>query len=118
MTASPPDWPVAATLPPFAGFQEIESGAYYGTGYQDVQHRKPSIRNALRYLDWVPRLSLEHSVETTLDFFLRDYVESQSKIDEVVCEKAAAADACAVPRVPDMIPKRVADHADRTADRR
>ncbi len=61
-------------FPPFAGFREIESGSYYGTGYQDVQHRKPSIKNAKKYLDWTPTIPLEHSVEQTLDFFLREAV--------------------------------------------
>ncbi|SQC58293.1 Polymyxin resistance protein ArnA_DH [Klebsiella pneumoniae] len=33
----------------FAGFREVESSDYYGKGYQDVEHRKPSIRNAKRW---------------------------------------------------------------------
>jgi len=68
--------PLRAKFPPFAGFQEIESGAYYGSGYQDVQHRRPSIRNAKRLLDWEPKVSMEKSVETTLDFFLQEAVAS------------------------------------------
>ena len=69
--------PLRALFPPFAGFQELESGAYYGEGYQDVQHRRPSIRNARRLLDWEPVVGLEESVERTLDFFLRDYLENE-----------------------------------------
>jgi UDP-4-amino-4-deoxy-L-arabinose formyltransferase/UDP-glucuronic acid dehydrogenase (UDP-4-keto-hexauronic acid decarboxylating) len=69
--------PLRALFPPFAGFQELESGAYYGAGYQDVQHRRPSIRNARRLLDWEPVVGLEESVERTLDFFLRDYLENE-----------------------------------------
>ena len=38
-------------FPPFAGFKKIESSSYYGKGYQDVEHRKPSIKNAERLLD-------------------------------------------------------------------
>ncbi|PKN26798.1 MAG: bifunctional UDP-glucuronic acid oxidase/UDP-4-amino-4-deoxy-L-arabinose formyltransferase [Deltaproteobacteria bacterium HGW-Deltaproteobacteria-21] len=64
--------PLRAEFPPFAGFREVESGSYYGPGYQDVQHRKPSIRKARRLLDWSPRCRLEESVERTLDFFLRE----------------------------------------------
>lgn len=63
-------------FPPFAGFQEIESGTYYGTGYQDIQHRRPSIRNARRLTGWEPTVGLEVSVERTLDFFLQDAVRS------------------------------------------
>jgi len=67
--------PFRKRFPPFAGFQEVESGAYYGAGYQDVQHRRPSIRNARRLLGWKPVVGLEQSVERTLDFFLRQAVQ-------------------------------------------
>lgn len=68
--------PLRPHLPPFAGFREIESLSYYGSGYQDVQYRKPSIRNAKRLLDWTPTIEMEQSVEQTLDFFLRDAVSN------------------------------------------
>ena len=63
-------------FPPFAGFLVVESGAFYGKGYQDVQHRVPSIRNAKKFLDWEPSIKLEQSIETTLDFFLREAINS------------------------------------------
>jgi len=68
--------PLRSNFPPFAGFRHIESSTYYGSGYQDVQHRKPSIRNAKKYLNWEPTESLEKSVEQTLDFFLRERLKS------------------------------------------
>ena len=43
--------PLRDQFPPFAGFREVESSSYYGKGYQDVEHRKPSIKNARRLLD-------------------------------------------------------------------
>ena len=69
--------PLRHRFPPFAGFREIESTAYYGTGYQDVQHRRPSIRNARRLLHWEPKVDLEASVSATLDFFLREAVDAK-----------------------------------------
>ncbi|MFH1718320.1 MAG: bifunctional UDP-4-amino-4-deoxy-L-arabinose formyltransferase/UDP-glucuronic acid oxidase ArnA, partial [Planctomycetota bacterium] len=63
--------PLRPKFPPFAGFRVIESSSYYGSGYQDVQYRKPSIRNAKKLLGWTPTINLEQSVEQTLDFFLR-----------------------------------------------
>jgi len=69
--------PLRRKFPPFAGYVEIESGSYYGAGYQDMQHRKPSIRNAKRLLDWTPKVSMEKSVKDTLDFFLREAVNSK-----------------------------------------
>ena len=68
--------PLRDGFPPFAGFRVTESGAYYGTGYQDLQHRRPSIRNAKRLLRWEPKVDLETAVSNTLDFFLRQAVES------------------------------------------
>jgi UDP-4-amino-4-deoxy-L-arabinose formyltransferase/UDP-glucuronic acid dehydrogenase (UDP-4-keto-hexauronic acid decarboxylating) len=68
--------PLRHRFPSFAGFRETESSAYYGTGYQDIQHRRPSIRNAKRLLNWEPKVDLETSVSTTLDFFLRQAFET------------------------------------------
>jgi UDP-4-amino-4-deoxy-L-arabinose formyltransferase / UDP-glucuronic acid dehydrogenase (UDP-4-keto-hexauronic acid decarboxylating) len=67
--------PLRSHFPPFAGYREVESGSYYGSGYQDVSHRRPSIRNARRFLKWEPEVPLEQSVERTLDFFLREAVK-------------------------------------------
>jgi UDP-4-amino-4-deoxy-L-arabinose formyltransferase/UDP-glucuronic acid dehydrogenase (UDP-4-keto-hexauronic acid decarboxylating) len=66
--------PLRDRFPPFAGFKVIESSSYYGNGYQDVQFRRPSIRNANRYLGWQPSVPLRKTIETTLDFFLRSAV--------------------------------------------
>ncbi len=62
-------------FPPFVGMHLTESHAYYGDGYQDVQHRKPSIENAKRLLDWTPHIMLDISVKETVDYFLREYAE-------------------------------------------
>jgi UDP-4-amino-4-deoxy-L-arabinose formyltransferase/UDP-glucuronic acid dehydrogenase (UDP-4-keto-hexauronic acid decarboxylating) len=69
--------PLRREFPPFAGFQEVESAAYYGPGYQDVQHRRPSIRNARRLVGWTPRVPFELSVRETLDFFLREAIRAR-----------------------------------------
>ncbi|MEZ2578057.1 bifunctional UDP-4-amino-4-deoxy-L-arabinose formyltransferase/UDP-glucuronic acid oxidase ArnA [Buttiauxella ferragutiae] len=63
--------PLRHHFPPFAGFREVESSTYYGKGYQDVEHRKPSIRNAHRLLNWTPTVEMEKTVDETLDFFLK-----------------------------------------------
>lgn len=68
--------PLRSKFPPFAGFRILESASYYGAGYQDVQHRKPSIRNARKLLGWNPLVMLNASVEKTLNFFIRESVES------------------------------------------
>lgn len=63
--------PLRHQFPPFAGFREVESSSYYGKGYQDVEHRKPSIRNAKRLLGWQPTVAMSHTIDATLDFFLQ-----------------------------------------------
>jgi len=63
--------PLRDSFPPFAGFREVESSSYYGKGYQDVEHRKPAIRNAHRLLNWQPEVKMEQTIDATLDFFLR-----------------------------------------------
>jgi len=64
--------PLRGNFPPFAGFRDVESKAFYGTGYQDVSHRKPSIANAKRLLDWTPTVAMRETIGNTLDFFLRE----------------------------------------------
>ncbi len=68
--------PLRELFPPFAGMHITESRQYYGEGYQDVQHRRPSIENARRLLGWEPLTPLSRSIIDTLDYFLREYVAS------------------------------------------
>ncbi|MBN3189223.1 bifunctional UDP-4-amino-4-deoxy-L-arabinose formyltransferase/UDP-glucuronic acid oxidase ArnA [Pectobacterium brasiliense] len=63
--------PLRDRFPPFAGFIDVESSSYYGKGYQDVEHRTPSIRNAKRLLAWEPTVKMDQTVAETLDYFLR-----------------------------------------------
>ena len=72
--------PLRHRFPPFAGFREVESSSYYGKGYQDVEHRKPGIRNARRCLNWEPKVDMRQTIDETLDFFLRtvELTEEQS----------------------------------------
>lgn len=70
--------PLRHQFPPFAGYREVESQSYYGQGYQDVEHRRPSIRNAQRLIDWQPSITLSTTLNKTLDFFLNS-VETQEE---------------------------------------
>ncbi|MFH0727169.1 MAG: bifunctional UDP-4-amino-4-deoxy-L-arabinose formyltransferase/UDP-glucuronic acid oxidase ArnA [Pseudomonadota bacterium] len=66
--------PLRSQFPPFAGIRRVEARAFYGDGYQDVEHRRPSIRQARKLLGWEPSVPFCRSVEETLDFFLREMV--------------------------------------------
>ncbi|MEQ4673319.1 bifunctional UDP-4-amino-4-deoxy-L-arabinose formyltransferase/UDP-glucuronic acid oxidase ArnA [Providencia vermicola] len=81
LLASFENHPERSKFPPFAGFREIESSSYYGQGYQDVEHRKPSVENARRLLDWVPTIDMKDTIEETLDFFLQGAVEELGNKD-------------------------------------
>lgn len=61
-------------FPPDGGLQYIEAQAFYGSGYQDVQHRRPSIQQARSILGWEPKVPFDQSVQETLDYFLNDMV--------------------------------------------
>lgn len=67
--------PLRDHFPPFAGFKDIESSSYYGKGYQDVEHRTPSIKNARRLLGWQPTIEMKQTVTHTLDYFLRSTIQ-------------------------------------------
>jgi UDP-4-amino-4-deoxy-L-arabinose formyltransferase/UDP-glucuronic acid dehydrogenase (UDP-4-keto-hexauronic acid decarboxylating) len=71
--------PLRSHFPPDAGIKYIDARTFYGSGYQDLQHRRPSIRQARRILGWEPKVPLEQSVGETLDYFLQDVVSSREK---------------------------------------
>ncbi len=76
--------PLRDHFPPFAGFRELESASYYGAGYQDVQFRRPSVRNAEKVLGWRATIGVETAVAETLDYFLRDYLGQQDRTHVLV----------------------------------
>ncbi|MGA9224509.1 MAG: bifunctional UDP-4-amino-4-deoxy-L-arabinose formyltransferase/UDP-glucuronic acid oxidase ArnA [Pseudomonas graminis] len=71
--------PLRDNFPPFAGFREVESQSFYGKGYQDVSHRKPSIDNAQRLIAWTPTIELSETIGKTLDFFLREAMAEKAE---------------------------------------
>ncbi|HEX9022196.1 MAG TPA: NAD-dependent epimerase/dehydratase family protein, partial [Nitrospirota bacterium] len=64
------------TYPKYAKLAEgvklitVKSGDYYGEGYQDIQTRVPSIKNAEKYLGWKPTTDFKTALRKTLDYHL------------------------------------------------
>ncbi len=64
------------TYPKYAKLAEnvklitVASGEYYGKGYQDIQTRVPSIKNAGKYLGWTPKTDFKTALRKTLDYHL------------------------------------------------
>ena len=77
--------PLRDQFPQFAGFVDTDRRSFYGKGYQDLKHRKPSIRTARKLLGWSPKIDLEKSVENTLDFFLRESLNARDLTSENSC---------------------------------
>lgn len=63
--------PLRHHFPLFMGSRVVGSSSCHGKGYQDVEHRKPNIRNAHRCLDWEPKIDMQGAIDETLDFSLR-----------------------------------------------
>lgn len=74
--------PLRKHFPPFASLKKVESSSYYGKGYQDVEHRRPSIKNAQCLLDWEPTVDMKQTIDETLDFFLQAATEELGKNNE------------------------------------
>jgi len=50
---------------------EVTSQKYYGTGYQDIMTRVPSIKRAKQKLGWAPKVGFDEAIKRTLDFYLK-----------------------------------------------
>jgi nucleoside-diphosphate-sugar epimerase len=61
LSAFPSNWPRGAA----AGVQIVSGLDYYGAGYEDVVHRRPSIANARR-LGWSPQVDLRQGLRKML----------------------------------------------------
>ena len=66
-------------FPVGAGCLKVASEQFYGAGYEDVNYRRPCIDAARRVLGWQPKVPLENSVASTLDFFLNDWLHVQDE---------------------------------------
>jgi nucleoside-diphosphate-sugar epimerase len=49
---------------------DVDPGAYYGKGYEDIQVRVPSIEAAKTPLGWAPTTDLRTALRKTLDYYL------------------------------------------------
>ncbi len=60
---------------------ETTSGAYYGTGYQDVQNRVPKIENTMHELDWVPQVAMADALRRIFDAYRGQVAQARSLVD-------------------------------------
>jgi nucleoside-diphosphate-sugar epimerase len=60
---------------------ETTADAYYGQGYQDVQHRVPMIANTCADLDWLPTVTMEDSLRRIFDAYRGQVDEARALVD-------------------------------------
>ena len=58
---------------------DVTSGEFYGSGYQDILTRVPSIAKAGEKLGWRPVTNIDDALRKTLDFYL---IEEKDKIEQ------------------------------------
>jgi nucleoside-diphosphate-sugar epimerase len=55
--------------------------AYYGKGYQDVQHRVPKITNTTRDLGWKPRVGMAKALERIFEAYRGHVAEARNLVN-------------------------------------
>jgi len=61
---------------------ETSSGAYYGSGYQDVQNRVPKITNTMRDLDWTPKADMDTALRKIFEAYRGQIGQARALMDE------------------------------------
>jgi len=61
---------------------DTSSGAYYGSGYQDVQNRVPKIENTCAELGWAPKVAMQDALRNIFDAYRGQVVQAKSLVDE------------------------------------
>ena len=57
---------------------ETTATHYYGSGYQDVQHRVPKIENTSKDLGWMPKINLETALRRIFDAYRGEVERAQA----------------------------------------
>ncbi|WP_374624805.1 bifunctional UDP-4-keto-pentose/UDP-xylose synthase [Pandoraea sp.] len=60
---------------------ETSSGAYYGTGYQDVQNRVPKIENTMQELGWAPTTSMDDALRKIFEAYRGHVAEARRLVE-------------------------------------
>jgi len=80
LAADYPEYRDSATL---VKLVETSSGAYYGSGYQDVQNRVPKIENTCAELGWSPKVSMADALRHIFDAYRGQVVQARSLVDGI-----------------------------------
>jgi nucleoside-diphosphate-sugar epimerase len=61
---------------------ETTAAAYYGAGYQDVEHRVPGIENTRSELDWSPRVTMPEALRQIFDAYRGQTLQAGALLEE------------------------------------
>ena len=61
---------------------ETSSGAYYGTGYQDVQNRVPKITNTMQDLGWAPKADMDTALRKIFEAYRGQIGQARALMDD------------------------------------
>src|SRR5476651_678252 len=75
------EYPEYATGAKQVKIVETTSGAYYGTGYQDVQNRVPKITNTCEELGWAPHTTMADALKKIFDAYRGQVAQAQALMD-------------------------------------
>lgn len=59
---------------------DVSSESYYGSGYQDMQHRVPAIANTRSELGWEPRVGMKEALKLIFDAYRNHVGEAESLV--------------------------------------
>ncbi len=77
---------LALTYPEFHDFArrvrtlEVSSENYYGSGYQDMQHRVPAIENTRAELGWEPKVDMKDALRLIFDSYRNRIGEAETLV--------------------------------------
>ncbi|MFZ1748334.1 MAG: bifunctional UDP-4-keto-pentose/UDP-xylose synthase [Nitrospirales bacterium] len=81
MVALALEYPEYAETASKVQFMDVSSSAYYGEGYQDVQHRVPAIVNTCRDLNWIPRTTMEQMLRLIFNSYRSEIAQARALLE-------------------------------------
>lgn len=79
---------IARGIPEYqAGAEKVElidvsADDFYGSGYQDVEHRVPDVAHTERELGWKPTIEMHEALERIFEAYRSDVAEARALVDE------------------------------------
>ena len=82
LIASLRTFPETAHLADQARLIEASADQYYGTNYQDMQRRKPSVRNGKELLGWEPKVGTDEMIRRTVEYYVHEFFTRERSVHD------------------------------------